>query len=274
MANTKKSGATQKKKSAQKTSSAKKSSAPKVPQFEKKEVNPAIQRQKTAIILMAVAVFFIFVAFIEGESLWLNLHNAMFGVFGFCAYILPVILIYMAIVYAKDKPLGSIAANLTGTGVFIALLSGAIHIFSNESDYLNSTEILEQISDAWNKAAEFGNGGVFGAIIGGLIAKLFGKTGASITIIILLVVLAMLLTGTTLLGLVNAIRKPVKRVGELTNEKLEQNALRRERLEAEREKETEKPKKFSPPKKPTVSVDKFEDNFVTDESTFAGPLSK
>ena len=265
----KKSGSTQKKKPAQKTSQAKKSTAPKAPQKEKKEVNPAVQRQKTAIILMAVAVFFVFVAFIEGESLWLNLHNAIFGIFGFCAYILPVVLIYMAIVYAKDKPLGSIAANLTGTGVFIALLSGAIHIFSNSPDYLNSIEILEQISDAWNKAAEFGNGGVFGAIIGGLIAKLFGKTGASITIIILLVVLAMFLTGTTLLGLVNAIRKPVKRVGELTNEKLEQNAIRREQLEAEREKETEKSKKFNPPKKPTVSVDSFEDNFVTDESTFA-----
>ncbi len=265
----KKSGSTQKKKPAQKTSQAKKSTAPKAPQKEKKEINPAVQRQKTAIILMAVAVFFVFVAFIEGESLWLNLHNAIFGIFGFCAYILPVILIYMAIVYAKDKPLGSIAANLTGTGVFIALLSGAIHIFSNSPDYLNGIEILEQISDAWNKAAEFGNGGVFGAIIGGLIAKLFGKTGASITIIILLVVLAMFLTGTTLLGLVNAIRKPVKRVGELTNEKLEQNAIRREQLEAEREKETEKSKKFNPPKKPTVSVDSFEDNFVTDESTFA-----
>ncbi len=271
MANTqnKKTSSTQKKKPAQKSSSAKKTTETKTPKSEKKEVNSAVQRQKTAIILMAVAVFFVFVAFIEGESLWLNLHNAMFGVFGFCAYILPVILIYMAVVYAKDKPLGSIAANLTGTGIFIALLSGAIHIFSNESDYLNNIEILEQISDAWNKAAEFGNGGVFGAIIGGLIAKIFGKTGASITIVLLLVVLAMFLTGTTLLGLVNAIRKPVRRVGELTNEKLEQNALRREKLEAEREKEAEKPKKFNPPKKPTVSVDNFEDSFVTDESTFA-----
>lgn len=271
MANTqkKKSGTAQKKKSAPKSSSApKKSTSSKAVQPEKKEVNPAIQRQKTAIILMAVAVFFIFVAFIEGESVWLSLHNAMFGIFGFCAYILPVVLIYMAIVYAKDKPLGSIAANLTGTGIFIALLSGAIHIFSNDSDYLKNIQILEQITDAWNKAADFGNGGVFGAVIGGLVAKLFGKTGAAITVILLLVVLAMFLTGTTLLGLVNAIRKPVKRVGELTNEKLEQNALRREQLEAEREKDTEKPKKFNPPKKPTVSVESFEDSFVTDESTF------
>ena len=269
MANTqkKKTGGSQKKKPAPKNQSAKasqsKQSAP-----EKKEVSAAVQRQKAAIIMMAAAVFLLCVAFIKGESVWLKLHNAMFGIFGFCAYILPAVLIYMAIVYAKDKPLGSIAANLTGTGIFVALLSGAIHIFANEAEYLSLVSIRDQIADSWDKAAALDNGGVIGSIIGGLISKLFGKVGAGITVIILLAVLAMLLTGTTLLGLFNAIKKPVRKVGEMTNEKLEQNAMRREQLEQEREKEKAK-KPFSPPEQPTVSVEKFEDNFVTDESTFA-----
>ncbi len=270
MANTqnKKTGAS-KKKTASKSASAPKKTPAKT-ENTKKEVNVTVKRQKTAIILMAAAVFLLCVAFIEGESIWLSLHEAMFGVFGFCAYILPVVLIYMAIVYAKDKPLGSVAANLTGTGAFVALLSGAIHIFANSADYLKDVGIQIQISDSWNKVSSLSNGGVIGAVIGGLISKMFGKTGAGITIILLLVVLAMFLTGTTLLGLLNAIRKPVKRVGELTNEKLEQNAIRREQIEQEREKEKEKAKKtFNPPKQPTVSVEKFEDNFITDESTFA-----
>ncbi len=262
----KKSGAAQKKKPAQKSSAPKKTTA-KEPA--KKEVNVTVKRQKTAIVLMAAAVFLLCVALIKGESVWLTLHNAMFGIFGFCVYIIPAVLIYMAIVYAKDKPLGSIAANLTGTGIFVALLSGAIHTFANTAEYLNTVGIGIQISDSWNKAASLSNGGVFGAIIGGAVSKLFGKTGACITIVLLLVVLAMFLTGTTLLGLLNAIRKPVKRVGELTNEKLEQNAARREQLEQEREKEKETKKAFSPPKQPTVAVEKFEDNFITDESTFA-----
>lgn len=262
----KKTGAAQKKKPAQKSSAPKKTAAK---ETAKKEVNVTVKRQKTAIVLMAAAVFLLCVALIKGESVWLTLHNAMFGIFGFCVYIIPAVLIYMAIVYAKDKPLGSIAANLTGTGIFVALLSGAIHTFANTAEYLSSVGIGIQISDAWNKAAALSNGGVFGAIIGGAISKLFGKTGACITIILLLVVLAMFLTGTTLLGLLNAIRKPVKRVGELTNEKLEQNAVRREQLEQEREKEKETKKAFNPPKQPTISVEKFEDNFITDESTFA-----
>ncbi len=262
----KKTRAAQKKKPATKSSAPKKTAA-KEPA--KKEVNVTVKRQKTAIVLMAVAVFLLCVALIKGESVWLTLHNAMFGIFGFCVYIIPTVLIYMAIVYAKDKPLGSIAANLTGTGIFVALLSGAIHTFANTAEYLNTVGIGIQISDSWNKAAALSNGGVFGAVIGGAISKLFGKTGACITIVLLLVVLAMFLTGTTLLGLLNAIRKPVKRVGELTNEKLEQNAVRREQLEQEREKEKEAKKAFNPPKQPTVAVEKFEDNFITDESTFA-----
>ena len=262
----KKSGAAQKKKPASKSSAPKKTAA-KEPA--KKEVNVTVKRQKTAIVLMAAAVFLLCVALIKGESVWLTLHNAMFGIFGFCVYIIPAVLIYMAVVYAKDKPLGSIAANLTGTGIFVALLSGAIHTFANTAEYLNTVGIGIQISDSWNKAASLSNGGVFGAIIGGAVSKLFGKTGACITIVLLLVVLAMFLTGTTLFGLLNAIRKPVKRVGELTNEKLEQNAARREQLEQERAKEKETKKAFNPPKQPTVAVEKFEDNFITDESTFA-----
>lgn len=273
MANTqnKKTGTDSKKKSAPKNTSASKNTSSKQMSAEKKEVSAAVQRQKAAIILMASAAFFIFVAFIEGESVWQTLHNSLFGIFGFCAYIVPLVLIYMAIVYAKDKPLGSIASNLTGTGIFIVLLSGAIHIFSNDADYLSAAQLVEQIADAWNKTEAFGSGGVTGAVVGGILSFLFGKTGAAITVVILLAVLAMFLTGTTLLSLLNMVRKPVERVGELTNEKLEQNALRREQLEKEKENQPEKPtpKRFNPPKKPTVAVENFENDFVTDESTFA-----
>ncbi len=268
---------TQKKKSSGASASGKKNTAGKAkssPQKNsasdntKKEVPVTVKRQKYAIILMAAAVFLACLIFIEGESFWLSMHNAIFGVFGFCAYALPVVLVYMAIVYAKDKPLGSIAANLTGTGVLVALLSGAIHIFANSPDYLRDVSFVQQIPDCWAKGSAFGNGGVIGALIGGLVAKALGKTGAGITVVIVIFVITMLLTGTTLLGFFSAIKKPVKRVGELTNEKLEQNARRREQLEAEKEEEKAAKKPFNPPKIPTVSVDKFEDNFITDESTF------
>lgn len=238
---------------------------------EKKEVSPAVKRQKYAIILMAVAVFLAAVVFIKGESVWLSMHNGMFGLFGFCAYVVPAVLIYMAIILAKDKTIGSAAANLCSAAGLFALISGIVHIFANTAEYLSLTTMTDQFSDIWSNAPSLATGGIFGAIFGGLVAKLFGKTGAVITFILLIAVVVMLLTGTTLGGLFNVIKKPVKKVSDLTNEKLEQRAQReqeeREKAEAEAEAEASK-KPFNPPKKPTIAVDNFEDNFINDETTF------
>ncbi len=260
------------KKPAQKNSQAKKSSPAKAEKT-KVEVPVEVKRQKSAIVMAAVAAFLLFIVFIEGESAWLAMHNGMFGIFGFCVYVIPAALIYLAIVFAKDKTLGSVSSNLTAAGIFVLLLSGAIHIFTNTADYLGTHMISEQISDVWNNAPSLASGGVIGAVIGGLVAKLFGRVGAGITFVILIIVIAMFITGITLPALFNLIKKPVKRVSELTNEKIEQNAQKREQQEREKEeaeKEKEEGKKaFNPPKQPTVTVEKFEDNFITDESTFA-----
>lgn len=260
------------KKPAQKNSQAKKSSPAKAEKA-KPEIPVEVKRQKSAIVMAAVAAFLLFIVFIEGESAWLAMHNGMFGIFGFCVYVIPAALIYLAIIFAKDKTLGSVSSNLTAAGIFVVLLSGAIHIFTNTADYLSTHMISEQISDVWSNAPSLASGGVIGAVIGGLVAKLFGRVGAGITFVILVIVIAMFITGVTLPVLFNFIKKPVKRVSELTNEKIEQNAQKREQLEREKEeaeKEKEESRKaFNPPKQPTVSVEKFEDNFITDESTFA-----
>ncbi len=235
------------------------------------EATPAVKRQKSAIIIMAVAVFLVAVVFIKGESIWQSMHDGMFGLFGFCAYVVPAVLIYMAVILAKDKTVGSIAANLASIIAAVALLSGLVHIFVNEKDYLSVTPMLEQFTDIWDMKPNLLSGGIFGAIFGGLVAKLFGKVGAIVTFVLLIIVVGMFLTGTTLGGLFNAVRKPIKKVSDLTNEKLEQNAQKREQEEKERaeaEEQEAKKKPFSPPKKPTVSVENFEDNFITDESTF------
>ena len=62
-----------------------------------------------------------------------------------------------------------------------------------------------------------------------------GTSLASLVSVLLLIVLAMFLTGTTLLSLFNAIRKPVKKVGEFTSEKILEYNEKAEQLAAERE---------------------------------------
>ena len=266
---------TQKKKNtgAKKKTQSSQKSAPKKTETNKKEVSTAINRQKYAILIMAVAVFLAAVVLIKGESVWLSMHNGMFGLFGFCAYIIPAMLIYLAVILSMDKPVNNIVTNIIITLAGVALLGGALHIFVNEAEYLSNATMVEQFSDIWLKKPSVASGGIFGAIFGGLIAKLFGKVGAAITFVLLIIVVLMLLTGTTLGGLFNLIKKPVKKVSDLTTEKLEQNALRREQEELEKENEEKEKKRFKPPVKPTESADSFDENFITDESTFA-PVSE
>ncbi len=244
---------------------------------DKKPLTPEQQtakRQRTAIILMAASVFLICVAFIKGESVWNWMHGTLFGLFGFCAYIWPFMLLGLAIIYTLNKPLGTFTADIAGVSSFVLLLGSAIHIFSKPAEYLSETALGVQFKEVW-AAQTLGSGGFFGAFIGGGLAKLFGKTGAGITVVILLVVLVMLLTGTTLIGFFKAVSKPVKKVGEITAERMEKSAVRREQAEAERAQDEEKKeKRFNPP--PTVTdVPKSGSgesiDIVRDDSTFTIP---
>ncbi len=228
----------------------------------------SVRCQKYAVILAAVGAFLFFIDIIEGESAWQWLHNSMFGLFGFCAFIIPMILFFTAFILAREKSAGGLSENLLSTGLLTVLLSSVIHIFSNSADYF-SISVGSQIADAWDKGgSSLASGGIIGAIFGGFVGKYFGKAGAAITFIILIFVVLMLFTGTTLRALFAAIKKPVRKVSDFTSERIEKNNERREQEKEEKEKEKTDKKQFKPPQLPTVAADDFGEKFITDETTF------
>lgn len=52
------------------------------------------------------------IVLIPGGNVWKALHNFVLGLFGICSYILPVLLIYIAVICAMDKPVGSVSSKL------------------------------------------------------------------------------------------------------------------------------------------------------------------
>jgi len=172
------------------------------------------KRQKTAIILFASAVLFGCIVLIKGENVWTFLHDAMRGLFGYCAYIWPFMLLYLSIAFAVNKPLGNIATNLAGIGAFTTLIGGLIHIFLYGKD-IDKDSVWLQMKQSWIPAQGRINGGSLGALVGGGCAKVVGSTAASIIIIVVLAVLFLLLTGTTLPKLFRSLTKPVKKAGEI-----------------------------------------------------------
>ena len=58
------------------------------------------RHQTAAILLFAGAVLLLCLVLIPGASLWGLLHKFVLGPFGICAFILPVLMIYIAVIAA------------------------------------------------------------------------------------------------------------------------------------------------------------------------------
>ena len=195
MPNTKKKGTKTRKNASAKTSS---------------QTNAAGRRQLLSVIWFAVSVFFLCVVFIKGENLWAGLHGFIFGIFGVTAYFYPFLMGFVAVMYALDKVNGSITAKVIESGILVALIGGAIDIFSKHS----ADSFWTHLTTAYSFGSQLSGGGFLGALIGQPLYLAFGKAGAAITVILLIFVLLMIITGTTLMALFKTVSKPVKTISQ------------------------------------------------------------
>lgn len=249
------------------------------------EEKAAANRQLAAIILFAVSVFFICLSFINGGGLWGGLRTLSFGLFGFSAFIWPLVLIYVAVMATLDKTDQKIGVKIFEAAMLIILLSAAIHIFG----FHGVVDFSENVIDAYNAYRFDGSlvgSGAVGAIIGGAILLATGssKPAAIAIILILMFLFLMLMTGTTLKKLMKGVYSPVKKVSEYREEKLEQLASAEERnresfnpdVDLGPEPVTEKSAKKSKKKADIVqfdNVDKKESNEAeTNELTESKPV--
>ncbi len=227
--------AQQKKKTTTKKTTKKKSA--------KKQV--VVNKQLSAIILFAVSILWFCLAVIDAGGVWGGLRTLMFGLFGFCTFIFPLLLLVVAVFIALDKADKNVISKIIQATVLITIISSIVHVA--QCNYGNT--YFEAIKDAYNFYYIDGSmlgGGVWGALFGGLILLITGsnKLAAMIILILLLFVFVMIITGLTLGGLFNGISKPVKRIGEFTGEKINEYNEKAEQYAKEREEK--KKKEFNP----------------------------
>ncbi|MBR6693836.1 MAG: DNA translocase FtsK 4TM domain-containing protein [Clostridia bacterium] len=190
----------------------KSSTATKIEQKNVKKKAKSGRRQLYSIIWFAIAIFLLFVICIKGENLWFKLHNFLYGVFGFNAICLPIIIGLIAVMYALDKLHGTITAKIIESIIFIVLVAAAVEIFIARP----APDLGAHLKDAFY--AGISGGGWLGALIGRPLFNAFGATGAAITVILLALVFLMLITGTTLLAIFRAFMRPVEKIGEHADE--------------------------------------------------------
>lgn len=211
-------------------------------------------RQLKAVIWFAASVFLLFIVFIRGENIWTTLHNFFFGVFGVMAYFYPFLLCFVAVMYALDRCSGTVGAKITETSVLAVLVGAAIDIFASGADKLAFGKYL---SAAYADGVLHKNGGFLGALIGRPIVLAFGKTGAVITVILLIFVFLMIITGTTLAALFRTLSRPVKSISTQAESAFQSRAEREQQEEEKRKKgfNVDIPVDDIPKKRPPKSAD-------------------
>ena len=170
------------------------------------------RNQIRAVVLFACAIFLGCLVLIPGDNLWNWAHQGVLGLFGSWALLWPVLIIYVAVITALEKPKGSISGKVWLTVVIIVLFCATGYIFGG-SDLPEDLGFGQYIATLFHNNANTG-GGVIGGLLGHPLLLAAGPTGAKIIVILLLFVAIMVLTGTTLIGLFRTLKKPVDVVSE------------------------------------------------------------
>lgn len=197
-----------------------------------------IQQQKNrarvlSIMLIALGAFLCALTWVAGENLWLKMHEVLFGLFGVMAYAVGPMVLLIAFMTAYERQLSRPHVILGLLTLFAAC--GAVLIFGDTA--LAGETAGEQFVGLYHSGVLSSGGGAASFLLGWTLLRAFGKTGAGVTIIILLFVCVMLLTGKTISGILGGIRKAALAAKERSEQ---QNAVREEIREARLKEQQEK----------------------------------
>ena len=187
------------------------------------------RHQVAAILLFFGALLLLALVLIPGASLWGQLHKLLLGLFGICAFVLPVLMGYIAVIAAMEKPIGSISSKLWQCVLLLVMLGSAIYICTTSPEGIN---YFKAIGQGYMDGIALHSGGVLGVLLGYPLEYAFTDLGAKIIIFLLIGMFLMLVTGTTILSLFRTAYKPVKKTRESIETAMSVSAERRQRRAA------------------------------------------
>lgn len=205
------------------TSARGKSAAAKERERKKNELRA--KQQLWAIVVFAFAIFIFSITLIQGQNVWRWFHDLFLGLFGWSAYLIAPILLYIAVMTTLDKPIGLVGHKVWQSMVLICLLSGSTQVFGSG---IPDGDLIEKFTALFENGVNLHGGGAVSGAFGLPLMYWFGKTGAQVTMVLLIFVFVMILTGGTLVGLYHSARKPVKKIEEAYVAHAEERDLQRE----------------------------------------------
>lgn len=167
------------------------------------------RRHIATVIMFAVGIVLTLAAVIPAGEVegWRGFFDIMHGLFGYSAFLVGPLLIFVAIRLSAFKEGHKLGMDVLKCVGGILLLCAAVQIFSVGA--VPGENFGEVIANLYKDGKEFRGGGVFALFIGGLLL-LLGRLGATILIIILILVCVLLCTGITVADFTDRMVKPVR----------------------------------------------------------------
>lgn len=243
------------------------------------------KREFSATVTFVAGLLLLIISLFPGAdgSVWNSIYSMYFAVFGICGYYIPLAVLFFGVVCVLNKHQKIHFIKAAEIFVLFILVCSLFHVnaFADVSvGYFASVAKVFSLNFE-NSVDSLTNGGVLGALVGGVIFQL-SKSVVISNVILVIAVLAdfMFLFGVSLFKLFSNFEKPAKKVGEFTGEVLEKS--KEEYEKQKRIRDREKQKEGSSPKSKTKDVDParivsdfFASGDVSEEEVFAvGKKSK
>lgn len=210
MAESKKRGGSAKAKSGgAKKSGGTKKAAPKAQAAKSQPVKDPINQFWSVILFAAGILIFLFTV-IEGSSGWQFIHNLFRGLFGLSVFLVPVILIYTAILISMERSQQTVAGRAMW-GIGLTLLGSSVVQIMFAGAARGNT-FIEKCKYLYEAGSNLEGGGLLSALIAWPLIKFFGNVGAKIIICVLLFIFIMLLSNLTLFQFFGLFYKPFVRM--------------------------------------------------------------
>ena len=235
MANQKK---TTKKKASGKSTSSKAKSTKKSQPIP--ESQPLLTPRIRAIILGALSLFFVILIFVQSVNLWSTVRSALFGVFGFATFLVPVFLMYMAIITDKEKQIQHFKSKVALCVLIVLLIGALIYVATgtphSEKGYLACAG--ELYLDIFKSESYFTFGaGFIGGLLGYPMASLIGNVPTVLICILVLLAVIFGITNLSINDIAEAAASKVEQGVTYVKHKSEEKARVRREYIAERESE-------------------------------------
>lgn len=176
-----------------------------------------------SVILFAAGILVFLLTVIEGSSGWYFIHNLFRGLFGVSVFLVPVILVYTAILISMERSQQTVAGRaMWGIGLTLLCSSVVQIMFAGEAQGSSFTEKCRYL---YESGSNLEGGGLLSALIAWPLLKFFGNVGAKIIVCVLLFIFIMLLSNLTLFQFFGFFYKPFVKMYHSLQELREENRI-------------------------------------------------